>query len=137
MNARYQLNARHVEQLHALYQHESWSKGRALEETRRVVEGSNVCIALTDNEDNLAAFARVLTDGVFKALVFDVIVDEKYRAEGLGNQLVNLVKSHPRLVGVKHLELYCLPVLESFYARHGFTTDVNNMRLMRRINDTA
>jgi predicted GNAT family N-acyltransferase len=137
MNACHQLNVRQIEQLHALYQNESWSKGRTLEETRQGVEGSTLCIALADEEDNLAAFCRILSDGIFKALVFDVIVDEKYRGEGLGKQLVALAKSHPALARVKHLELYCLPELESFYARHGFTTEVNNMRLMRRINHTA
>jgi predicted GNAT family N-acyltransferase len=137
MNTCDQLTARQIEQLHVLYQNENWSKGRTLEETRRGVEGSTLCIAMTDEEDGLAAFCRILSDGIFKALVFDVIVDEKYRGEGLGDQLVALAQSHPALAHVKHLELYCLPELEPFYARHGFSTEVNNMRLMRRINHTA
>ena len=136
MEVCYQLNSRQIEQLHALYQKESWSKGRTLEETQRCIKGSQLCIALIDNEGNLAAFARVLTDAIFKALIFDVIVCEKYRGDGLGNTLITTIKNHPTLARVKHFELYCLPELEEFYERQGFTTDVSNMRLMRHINKT-
>jgi len=135
MNIQHQLLAKQVEQLHALYQKESWSKGRTLEETRRCIAGSTLCVALVDDDNNLAAFARVLTDGIFKALIFDVIVDEKYRGQGLGNQVITTIKKHPMLARVKHLELYCLPELEPFYEQQGFNTDVGNMRLMRRVSE--
>jgi predicted GNAT family N-acyltransferase len=130
----YQLNRKHIEQLHALYQKESWSKDRTLEETQCVVEGSQLCIALIDEEGNLAAFSRVLTDTIFKALIFDVIVHEKYRGEGLGSTLINTIKNHTALSRVKHFELYCLEELNDFYQKYGFSTEVSNMRLMRYIN---
>lgn len=132
----YQLQANHIKQLCALYQNETWSKERTQEQTQRCVDGSSIHIGIIDDNGNLAAFTRVLTDGVFKALLFDVIVDEKYRGNNLGSRLVSAVKTHPQLVRVKHFELYCLPELEGFYQKHGFTTDVSNMRLMRYINKT-
>lgn len=128
------LTQAHIRQLHALYQNESWSKGRSLEETISCIQGSGLYIALLDAEDNLAAFARVLSDYIFKAIIFDVIVHEQYRGDGLGDRLIELIKNNPRLSRVKHFELYCVPELHTFYERHGFTTDVNNMRLMRYTN---
>lgn len=125
---------KHIEQLHMLYQNESWSKGRTLEETRRCAGSSTLVFALMDERENLAAFTRVISDKIFKAIIFDVIVDEKYRGDGLGDRLVSMVKNHPELIAVKHFELYCLPELEPFYERHGFTTEVSNMRLMRHTN---
>lgn len=125
------LEPKHIEQLHALYQKESWAKGRTLEETRRGVSGSSICVAMVENEGDLVAFTRVLTDYIFKALIFDVIVHEKYRGAGLGNALINTIKNHPELSRVKHFELYCLEELNSFYERHGFSTEVSNMHLMR------
>lgn len=135
MDLCYQLNDKHIEQLHVLYQNESWSKGRSLEETRHVVRSSQLCVALIDREGNLAAFSRVLTDTIFKALIFDVIVNEKYRGEGLGAELINTIKKHQLLARVKHFELYCLEELNNFYEKFGFSTDVSNMRLMRYINE--
>lgn len=133
MNVTYQLSPRQVEELHALYQNESWSAGRSLEETARCVSGSSICIGLVDANNSLKAFTRVITDYTFKALIFDVIVAPDQRDQGLGDRLIQLVKEHQQLQAVKHFELYCLPALEPFYERHGFSTEVSGMRLMRRI----
>lgn len=121
------------QQLHVLYQGEWWTRGRTLEETRRVVDGSQVCIGLIEPSGRLAGFTRVITDFTFKALVFDVIVAPGYRGAGLGDRLLSLVIGHERLRGVKSMELYCLPELMPFYERHGFSDDVGQIRLMRRV----
>ncbi len=131
MKVIYELNDNHIEQLHRLYQNEWWSNGRTQETTRKCVANSQLCVALVDTQDELIGFARVLTDFTFKALVFDVIVREDLRGNGLGDMLMSLIRSHERLADVTHFELYCLPEMSDFYARHGFTTDVGNIQLMR------
>jgi len=134
MNIIYSLTESHLIQLRALYQQEWWTKGRTLEETGRGVAGSQVCIGLVDTRDELVGFARVLTDYTFKAMIFDVIVRADHRKTGLGDKLLKLIKSHEKLKQVKHFELYCLPEMFDYYTRHGFTTDIGEVRLMRWIN---
>jgi GNAT superfamily N-acetyltransferase len=129
------LNERQLEQLHALYQNEWWTKGRTLEATRQCVRGSQICIGLIDPAGDLLAFARVITDYTFKALIFDVIVSATARHGGLGDRLLAEIIHHDRLRTVRHVELYCLPGLFPFYERHGFSADVGDVRLMRL--DTA
>ena len=126
------LDRTRIEQLHALYLREWWTADRSLEETRCCVEGSQVCIGLTDDSGNLIGFVRAVTDYTFKALIFDVIVAEAHRGTGLGDRLIELVLEHPDLANVKHFELYCRPEIAPFYARHGFTAEVGGVRLMRR-----
>ncbi|MEW6268760.1 MAG: GNAT family N-acetyltransferase [Thermodesulfobacteriota bacterium] len=124
---------RHLAELHALYQNEWWTRGRTLDETRRAVEGSDVVVAICDHATGrLLAFARVLTDGVFKALVLDVIVAPERRGEQLGRRLMDAVLAHPDVAGVAHVELYCRPEMVPFYERYGFSTDVAGVLLMRR-----
>ena len=132
MHTVHELDETLIEQLHALYLREWWTEDRSLEETRRCVEGSQVCIGLTDDSDNLIGFVRVVTDYSFKALIFDVIVAEAHRGTGLGDRLIERVLEHPDLANVKHFELYCRPGIAPFYARHGFTAEVGGVRLMRR-----
>jgi GNAT superfamily N-acetyltransferase len=120
-----------IAQLHSLYQGEWWSNARSLEDTRRCVRGSQVCVALVAG-DRLVAFARVLTDYIFKAMIFDVIVVRDQRGQSLGNAIIERVLKHERLRDVRHFELYCLPEMFAFYRRHGFTEDVGAVRLMRR-----
>ena len=131
MKVHYQLDEPQLRELHALYAGEWWSKGRSLEDTRACVERSQVNIALVNPKGGLVAYARVLTDYVFKALIFDVIVAKPCRGEGLGDRLMFLVRNHPELQQVRHFELYCRPENFPFYARHGYTTEVGETQLMR------
>ena len=127
------LTAAQVEQLWRMYQGEWWSRGRSMNEVRRAVEHSDLVFAYCDSETGrLAAFARVLTDFVYKAILFDVIVDRPHRDLGLGRTLLEAVTSHPALLFVQHIELYCRPELVSFYEQWGFTADLGNLCLMRK-----
>lgn len=134
MNTIYALNEKHVTQLHRIYQQEWWTKTRSLEETKNCVAGSQICIGLVDEADDLIGFSRVLTDFTFKALIFDVIVHSAHRKKGIGDKLLSLIREHPKLKSVKHFELYCLPEMYDFYAKHGFTTGVGEIWLMRFTN---
>ncbi|MCB0221882.1 MAG: GNAT family N-acetyltransferase [Chrysiogenetes bacterium] len=120
-----------ADQLHVLYQNEWWSAGRTREETARVLEGSDLTLGLVQ-EGTLVGFARVLTDGVFKALIFDVMVAPEQRGSDLGRRLIDEIISHPKLSGVKHFELYCRPRMVPFYEKWGFTSNLGEIRLMRR-----
>lgn len=128
------LTERQVEDVHLLYLAEWWTKERALEDVRRMVEGSDVVVAFAEGgpDGPVVAFARVISDFVYKGLVLDVIVDPAYRGTGLGRRLMDEVVDHPRLRDVAHLELYCRPELEPFYERWGFTSDLGVLRFMRR-----
>ena len=132
MRTTYEFDETHIAQLHALFLREWWTSDRSLEETRRCTEGSQICIGLTDECDDLIGFVRVITDYTFKALIFDVIVADAHRGKGLGDHLIELVLEHPDLARVRHFELYCLPEVGPFYERHGFSTEVGGVRLMRR-----
>lgn len=134
MNIVYQLNEEHIKQLCELYQGEWWSKGRSLAATQRCVAGSQICVGILDAQEKLIGFVRVLTDYTFKAMIFDVVVAEHHRGDGLGNRLVELVKYHKDLMEVKHFELYCLPEMNEFYVKHGFSSNVGGVQLMRHVN---
>lgn len=127
------LSESQIEDLHRLYQNEWWTKGRTLEDVRRMLDGSPVIVASADPETgHLIAFARVITDGVYKALILDVIVDESARKTGLGKALMDAITSHPALASVEHFELYCRPELIPFYERWGFKEpDIRFLRMSR------
>lgn len=119
------LNEKQVEELTALYQKEWWTKERRLEDVRRMLAGTDILIALEDTETGeLVAFARVLTDGVYRAHLFDVIVKESHRGQGLGRAIVHAVVAHPALSSVEKIILSCKPELVPFYERWGFSTDL-------------
>ena len=126
------LNDSQTIQLHALYQLEWWTAGRSLQDVRKMLAGRSLVYGICETEtERLAGFARVLSDGIFKALIFDVIVHPHCRGRKIGEKLMNNLLSDPRLARVRHFELYCLPQLEPFYEKFGFSATVGDVRLMR------
>ena len=120
-------------ELCAMYQSEWWTKGRELADVRRMLDHCDVIVAFCDPKTKrLVAFARVLTDYVYKALIFDVIVAASHRNRGLGRGLMDAIVQHPKLKSVRQFELYCLPELVPFYRQWGFTEDLGRLRFMRR-----
>lgn len=128
-----QLSEPHRDDLHRLYKNEWWTVNRDRADIDAVVDGSDVVVGFANEQSReLVGFARAITDGVYKALVFDVIVAPDYRGLGIGDRLLSAIVAHPALSDVEHLELYCRDELVPFYERWGFSTDVADVRLMRR-----
>jgi len=131
------LSEAHVDQLVALYQGEWWSRRRTVDEVRVMLRQGDLVFGFVDlSTDQLVGFARVLTDRVYKAMIFDVIIRPDHRGGGLGRDLLDAIVNHPVLRNVAMIELYCLPDLVSFYERWGFSTDVAGCVLMRRLQPT-
>jgi len=128
----HQLTDAQINDLHALYQNEWWTRGRELEDIRQMLAHSDCVFGVEDDRTcELLAFARVLTDRTYKALIFDVIVAPYCRDHGLGKLLMEAILGHPDLAQVRHFELYCLPEMAPFYERWHFTTEVSGVQLMR------
>ena len=122
-----------IDQLVALFQTEWWTKGRTRPDTERALQMGGPMFAFVDpDSDDLVAFARATTDGVFKAMIFDIIVKATWRGAGLGALLMETVLNDPALVNVKHRELYCLEDMVPFYEKWGFTADLPGLYFMRK-----
>ena len=131
-----ELDSDHVDQLVELYAREWWTTGRERVDIERMLVGSDVVLALQERDGGeMVAFARALSDGVYKALIFDVIVSSACRGLGLGGIIMDALLDHPALANVRHVELYCLPELVPFYRRWGFCDDVDGIQLMRARRD--
>ena len=127
------LSESQIEDLHRLYQTEWWTRGRTIEEIRRMLFATRVMVAFADPmSGKLIAFARAITDDAYKALVLDVIVDTESRHRGLGKALMDAMIAHPLLSGVQHIELYCRLELIPFYERWGFKETGPELRFLRR-----
>lgn len=123
-----------TEQLWRLYQGEWWSKGRSLSDVTTMLEHSGVVVGYAELNGTLVAFARALTDGLYRAFLLDVIVAPDYRHQGVGARLMKEIIAHPVLAKVESIVLFCRPELIEFYRRCGFATSdtgIVSMRLRR------
>ncbi len=117
------LDAVQTKKLHLLYQEEWFSEGRTLNDIELMLKHTDFVFGFCDTASNeLLGFARVISDSVYKAFVFDVIVDKEYRSKGLGRFIMDTIIEHPVLKNVSHIELYCPEDMVSFYEPMGFKT---------------
>lgn len=93
-----------VESIHAFLSERSyWAQGRSREVVERTIETS-LCFGIYAQQE-LVAFARVVTDYATFGWVCDVLVLESHRGRGLGKWLIEAVVRHPELQGLKRLLL--------------------------------
>lgn len=133
MSIIYNFSDKHIKQLIQLYKNIGWGE-RSVEDVLNCIHGSQLCVGILDNNNNLIGFTRIISDFIYKALILDVMVNAEYRGSGLGQKLMSTVKGHEKLKNVKHFELYCFSDLEPFYTNFGFSADIDGIRLMRFIN---
>jgi GNAT superfamily N-acetyltransferase len=108
-----------LEQLQQLFNnHAFWARHRRLDDLRLAIEHSDPTISMWDGE-RLIGFARATSDGVYRAMIWDVVIDESYRGLGLGRQLVQTLIEHPKLAGVERVYL-TTSHQQHFYERLGF-----------------
>jgi N-acetylglutamate synthase-like GNAT family acetyltransferase len=70
--------------------------------------------------DRLIGFGRVLTDFIYRATIWDVIVDRAYQGQGVGTEIVRRILNHPRLKRVEHFWLCTRR--PGFYEKLGFSS---------------
>ena len=121
-----------VSDLMDLYKNEFWSDKRTRQDVVKMLASTDVIIGLVDECDRLIGITRVLTDFVYRAMIFDVIIKPTHRKRGLGAKLIDAVLNHPELQTVEHFYLNCLPNMMPFYERWGFSDDVGGLKFLRR-----
>ncbi|WP_144510169.1 GNAT family N-acetyltransferase [Bacillus sp. FJAT-22090] len=126
------LNENQLIELQGLFKNEWWTEHRELSEIKKMIDNSSVVIGLINNKtEELIGFARVITDTVYRAFIFDVMTKETNRNTGIGTILMNYILEHPLVRDVDRLELYCPDRLVGYYEKFGFSKDVNGSNLMR------
>ena len=76
----------------------------------------------------LVGFGRATSDGVFRAVLWDVVVAGEHQGRGLGRRIVEALLQEPVLQGVERV--YLMTTNSSgFYEQLGFTA-VGSQRLM-------
>ena len=121
------------EQLLKLFHQAPWAKGRTLEDAREMLRHTEVAVCAWEG-DQLVGFGRVLTDFVYRATIWDVIVDKGYQKQGIGTEIIQRILNHPRL---KKVELFWLCTRRpGFYQKLGFSSKEQTGMVWSRIKNS-
>lgn len=116
-----------IQQLQALYHHAPWAAGRNLDGIKRMLENTDYVFSAWDDR-RLVGFARVLTDRIYRATLWDVVVHPNYQGQGVGESLMKTILSHPVLSKVQKFWLNTRDK-QAFYKRFGFVRSDQGMVL--------
>ncbi len=105
------------EDLHRLLQQIDWAQSRDPLDIQYLLDHSQLTLGVWD-EERLIAFARVITDDRYRALIDDVVVDSDYRGRGIASRMLDTLMK--RLEHIEQVMLDCDVELAPFYARFGF-----------------
>ena len=118
-----------LEQLQALLDGQSfWAQGRLPADLRRMLAGSQAVVSAWRG-DALVGFGRASSDGVFRAVLWDVVVAETEQGQGLGRRIVEALLQAPSLARAERIYLMTTRSA-GFYRRLGFETNESQQLML-------
>lgn len=109
-----------------LFERAPLGKLRKSEELERAFHNSQLKLFAYDG-NRLVGTGRVLSDGVWRAVIYDVAVLPEYRGKGIGSTLIRELVER---AGVDIIMLFAAPGKEQFYERFGFRKMKTAMAIM-------
>jgi N-acetylglutamate synthase-like GNAT family acetyltransferase len=116
------------EELARVLRSADWATNRADGDIQRALANSAVVVSTWDDKRCLR-IVRIIDDGVYRALIEDVVVDPDARGHGIGRGLVELALSRPGVVDVEELILFTM--VPDFWSCFGFEQAGGAMKRFR------
>jgi ribosomal protein S18 acetylase RimI-like enzyme len=108
-----------------------WAGDRRLEDLAIALENSHPTISVWDG-DRMIGFARATSDGIYRAVIWDVVIHPDYQGAGLGRKLVQTVLSHPNLCRVERIYLMTTHQ-QTFYEKIGFKCNSTTTMVLHNV----
>ena len=111
-----------------LNKHAFWAQGRNTATLRKILAGSTVVVSLWRGK-RLLGFGRATSDGVCRAVLWDVVVAGDLQGHGIGRQVIEALLAAP---GIRNVERIYLMTTNSrgFYEQLGFKSSTNQQLLL-------
>ena len=116
------------------HKHAFWARQRDFHQLRRMLAGSTVVVSLWRGK-RLVGFGRASSDGIYRAVLWDIVVAGDLQGRGLGRKVVEALLSSPRLRDVERLYLMTTNSA-GFYQHLGFK-NVDPQQLLIRSSETS
>jgi ribosomal protein S18 acetylase RimI-like enzyme len=112
-----------------LDKHAFWARGRSIAQLRRLLAGSEAVVTLWRGK-RLVGFGRATSDGLCRAVLWDVVVAGDLQGRGLGRQVVEALLATPAVRGVERVYLMTTNSA-GFYRQLGFSDATPQALLVR------
>ena len=108
-----------------------WAKNRKINDLKKCLASSDVIVSLwVDNE--IVGFGRALTDGIYRGVLWDIVIDQNHQGKGFGTLILNNLLSSKKIKNTK--KLYLMTTNKKlFYSQFDFKEVTSQNLLIREI----
>ena len=108
-----------------------WAKNRSIYDLKKCLANSDVVISLWVGYE-IVGFGRALTDGIYRGMLWDIVIDRKYQNKGFGSLIINNLLSSKKIKNTK--KIYLMTTNKKlFYSQFDFKEVTTQDLLIREI----
>ena len=108
-----------------------WAKNRTIKDLKKCLANSDVIVSLWVR-DEIVGFGRALTDGIYRGVLWDIVIDQNYQGKGFGKLIVKSLLSSKKIKNTK--KLYLMTTNKKlFYSQLEFKEVMSQNLLVREI----
>jgi ribosomal protein S18 acetylase RimI-like enzyme len=112
-----------------LNEHSSWATGRRRIDLATMLLGSSAVVSAWQ-AGRMVGFGRATSDGIFRAVLWDVVVAQPLRGQGLGRSIVSELLASPSVI--KSEKVYLMTTnSDGFYRKLGFNENHGQKLLVK------
>ena len=81
-----------------------WAKNRNINDLKKCLANSDVIVSLWVGNE-IVGFGRALTDGIYRGVLWDIVIDQNHQGKGFGTLIVKQLLSSKEVKSTKKLYL--------------------------------
>ena len=79
-----------------------WAKSRTINDLKKCLANSDVVISIWVGNE-IVGFGRALTDGVYRGVLWDIVIDQNHQGKGYGTLIIENLLSSKKVQNTKKL----------------------------------
>ena len=108
-----------------------WAKNRTINDLKKCLAKSDVVISIWVGNE-IVGFGRALTDGIYRGVLWDIVIDQNHQGKGFGKLIVSNLLSSKEIKNTK--KIYLMTTNKKlFYSQMDFKEVTSQNLLIREI----
>ena len=95
-----------------------WAKSRTINDLKKCLANSDVVVSLWVGNE-IVGFGRALTDGIYRGVLWDIVIDKNHQGKGFGTLILKNLLSSKKIKNTKKLYLMTTNK-KRFYSQFNF-----------------
>ena len=108
-----------------------WAKSRTINDLKKCLANSDVVVSLWVGNE-IVGFGRALTDGIYRGVLWDIVIDKNHQGKGFGTIILKNLLSAKKIKNTKKLYLMTTNK-KRFYSQFNFKEVTSQDLLIRQI----